>query len=1060
MNEQHFQFNEGNSNKFWKIRLEGSSFTVHFGKVGTAGQVQTKQFATDAEAEKEYNKLVAEKVKKGYVEVSDGESVPAPVAPRTPAAQRTAFASATSAPPSSPSRSTSAPPSVAAQPSQPAPAVPSAVATLSPPSQLQALQASSIERFIDFNQREWEKARWGPKDTQKPKPTIKPFDLIESIAALFDMSKGPEDWEAGWFKQNVDPLRWSLEESHFWLVACSSALTMAYEKVDKFRRVAAFEGDDPAKLTAQLRNFNYRSNLSYSEVEQIVTGTRGRVEHFTWLCYPLARLLTPSQYVDFWMQKLSKLSSEMFWGFRTFIVPYLSNQELADLRMHARNLLGQTTWSVELESSVPIPYQVASALAMKDELLSIVERWPDRRFTNDARANYSLEAQTVVLGLKDADLIMKQFKRLGLKLCFTRDLFAWIGLTGHDGLDVVYDSIMAMPEGKSAYVDILMRLISPEAARYIFLINQHTFEKVQTKKWMEDHPMQVIEGLADLAQEKGNDGQAARRHVRDLAMRYGASTFSPSLRAKLIAIDCPIGGDTAQAGTAAAPPHWLAQALNTVQPGKKTKLPDWLSGVATEAIIVEGWRFTDEQIEKLLSAIQQTGSGALIVHPLIEAIRQHADRRQFDRFVWDLFSRWVEAGGPPKDKWAMFSLGMIGSEKLIQPLLPMMYEWREKNLTARAQAGLEVLRFYGSDFALMRMHEISQSPRLKSLRSRALEIMDEIAMARKMTKPELEDRIVPTCGLDADGSRTFDFGARKFTFAFGPDLKPMVKDEKGVYKTDLPAPNQKDDAQLARTAVEDWKELKKQLKTIAKIQARRLEQSMVTCRSWTREDFEALLLNHPLMTNLMRMVVWAAFDKDLKLMRTFRVMEDRSLADENDRQTTIDGATRIAVIHPLNMSDDQKSKWGEIFTDYEITALFPQIGRPIYSLEPSEKDGTEIKRFKKVSLPSASVPGTLERLGWWRGPAEDGGVYHWHYKHFYEHNISAVVTYDPGIPMQMMQDWDDQSLESCFFVPVIFKGYWQPAQPMPLGKVPPIIISEVLYDLHTLTSHGKEEEED
>jgi len=288
----------------------------------------------------------------------------------------------------------------------------------------------------------------------------------------------------------------------------------------------------------------------------------------------------------------------------------------------------------------------------------------------------------------------------------------------------------------------------------------------------------------------------------------------------------------------------------------------------------------------------------------------------------------------------------------------------------------------------------------------------------------------------------------------------MVKDEKGVFKTDLPATNQKDDAQLAKAAVDDWKELKKQLKTIAKIQARRLEQSMVTCRSWTREEFESLLLNHPLMTNLMRMVVWAAFDKDLKLMRTFRVMEDKSFSDENDRQTTIDGARRIAIIHPYNMTDDEKSKWGEIFTDYEISPLFPQIGRPIYTLDPNEMNTTKLARFSEVSLPAPSVPGTLERLGWWRGPAEDGGVYSYHYKHFYDSNISAVATYEPGIPMQIMQGWDDQRIESCFFVPVLFKGYWHPAQPMPLNKVPPIIVSEVLYDLHLLTSHGREEEEE
>jgi cell wall assembly regulator SMI1/predicted DNA-binding WGR domain protein len=52
--------------KFWAVRLDGSSFTVRFGKQGTEGQEQVKSFADDAAARKEFDKLVASKVKKGY----------------------------------------------------------------------------------------------------------------------------------------------------------------------------------------------------------------------------------------------------------------------------------------------------------------------------------------------------------------------------------------------------------------------------------------------------------------------------------------------------------------------------------------------------------------------------------------------------------------------------------------------------------------------------------------------------------------------------------------------------------------------------------------------------------------------------------------------------------------------------------------------------------------------------------------------------------------------------------------------------------------------------------
>jgi|GEM_PF-3427084 len=63
-----FEFNDEKSSKFWSIDLKGSEFTIIFGKVGTNGQSQTKQFADEATCKKEAEKLILSKTKKGYVE--------------------------------------------------------------------------------------------------------------------------------------------------------------------------------------------------------------------------------------------------------------------------------------------------------------------------------------------------------------------------------------------------------------------------------------------------------------------------------------------------------------------------------------------------------------------------------------------------------------------------------------------------------------------------------------------------------------------------------------------------------------------------------------------------------------------------------------------------------------------------------------------------------------------------------------------------------------------------------------------------------------------------------
>jgi uncharacterized protein (TIGR02996 family) len=108
---RRFEFRDDMSAKFWSIDLQGKSFTVRFGKIGTAGKTQTKEFASESQARVEHDKLVAEKVKKGYVEAG-GAPVSAPVAaPATPpkATKRAKATSPASPPPVRPGSRTAGP---------------------------------------------------------------------------------------------------------------------------------------------------------------------------------------------------------------------------------------------------------------------------------------------------------------------------------------------------------------------------------------------------------------------------------------------------------------------------------------------------------------------------------------------------------------------------------------------------------------------------------------------------------------------------------------------------------------------------------------------------------------------------------------------------------------------------------------------------------------------------------------------------------------------------------------------------------------------------------------
>ncbi|MHC1747245.1 MAG: STM4015 family protein [Cellulosilyticaceae bacterium] len=72
--EKHFIYQDEKSQKFWSIKTEGLTLEVCYGRLGTAGQKKEKIFEDEQALEKEVNKLIKEKTKKGYVE-SDKEEV-------------------------------------------------------------------------------------------------------------------------------------------------------------------------------------------------------------------------------------------------------------------------------------------------------------------------------------------------------------------------------------------------------------------------------------------------------------------------------------------------------------------------------------------------------------------------------------------------------------------------------------------------------------------------------------------------------------------------------------------------------------------------------------------------------------------------------------------------------------------------------------------------------------------------------------------------------------------------------------------------------------------------
>jgi predicted DNA-binding WGR domain protein len=83
---RRFEFVEGTSAKFWMADVQGHTFIVVYGRLGTEGQRKEKDFPNEEGARREYERKVAEKLREGYHEVSAEAPREAPKAAKGAAA--------------------------------------------------------------------------------------------------------------------------------------------------------------------------------------------------------------------------------------------------------------------------------------------------------------------------------------------------------------------------------------------------------------------------------------------------------------------------------------------------------------------------------------------------------------------------------------------------------------------------------------------------------------------------------------------------------------------------------------------------------------------------------------------------------------------------------------------------------------------------------------------------------------------------------------------------------------------------------------------------------------
>jgi hypothetical protein len=427
------------------------------------------------------------------------------------------------------------------------------------------------------------------------------------------------------------------------------------------------------------------------------------------------------------------------------------------------------------------------------------------------------------------------------------------------------------------------------------------------------------------------------------------------------------------------------------------------------------------------------------------------DRKRSGDFALAVLNGYLSSQLDAKDRWALAVAGLLGDDRIVPILTRRIADWAEAARGKLAEYAVQALALLASDAALLAVDglAIRYRTKFKNIGKAASQAFAAAADARGLSPAELGDRVLPWLGFEPGKPRVLEFGDNRVEVSINSDFKLAWRDlVKGKSIKSLPA-SAPDGVKVP------MKELSAGLKEAAKAQLLRMENLMVQQHRWPAARWAELFLQHPLIFPFAARLVWGAFGPDHKLVATFRALEDHSLTDASDESVTLPTVGNIGIVHPLELTREQRQAWLKHLADYNVVPPFAQLERPVVTLKAGQEKTNISKDLDGTELNAMTFKGRAERLGWARGSVIDGGGIGYYHKQFPAAGVDVFLELEGmyvGIDM-----YSDITLGKVMFVKhrSVEVGSYTYDEPsgerdgriVSFGNVPAIAFSEAMGDL-------------
>ncbi|WP_338754346.1 DUF4132 domain-containing protein [Bacillus sp. FJAT-52991] len=423
---------------------------------------------------------------------------------------------------------------------------------------------------------------------------------------------------------------------------------------------------------------------------------------------------------------------------------------------------------------------------------------------------------------------------------------------------------------------------------------------------------------------------------------------------------------------------------------KKSKV-DWITPSTLPTLMAKDQTedLTEDVVYLLLTMFADTDEVTL--NSSVSKVAEFIEEKSLQAVAYEVLLRWIADGAQAKRKWVLSMAAQFGDSRAVHELSDMIVHWTKNSRGAIASLAVKALALQGSDEALLITDGIAQKIKHKQVRRAASEALEVAAKEFGITTEELGDRLIPTLGFDREGRRIFDYGPRSFTVEITPEQTMQIFKEDGKSVKNLPPVAKSDDEQKASDAREQFKLLKKQLKSVVSNQKARLEAALSQNRTWAVEKWEKLFVENVIMQSFAIGLIWGVYEEG-ELIQSFRYMDDGTFNTIDEEEYELPEDASIGLIHPLDLEAEDIEQWKEQLEDYEIIQPISQLDRQTFVITETEKSQKDIVRFAGRQMNDLALLGRMDKSRWYKGSVQDAGGFYEFYKEIGSYGAELRMT--------------------------------------------------------------------